>query len=74
VRVLRPGQTVTLHVQNTEPFDRIEGRIQDVTIYDDMSAQYEVRWWVDGEPVTGVFSVSEIEEPDDAKYIEIGEV
>jgi hypothetical protein len=68
MRVLKPGQKVTLHDDPTQP---VEGHIRCVTVYDDMSVQYECRWWCDGNPEVDTFSAGEIEEPDDPVYLTI---
>jgi hypothetical protein len=57
VRILKPGQTVTLHEHEGQP---IEGRIVQVTLYDDLSTRYEVRWWSEGAPVSEYFSRGEL--------------
>ena len=68
MRVLKPGQEVTLSDDLAHP---VEGRIRCVMIYEDMSVQYECRWWADGEPTCAAFFADELQEPDDAKYIEV---
>ena len=73
MRILSPGQTVTLSEGDAlEGVKPIEGRITSVTLFDDLSAQYSVRWWADGEPVTADFSLGELES-DDPKYLDVGE-
>jgi hypothetical protein len=70
MRVLKPGQKVTLYADREGL--ALEGYIRCVTIYDDMSVQYECRWWFDSEPYSDNFSLREIEEGSEAEYIEVG--
>lgn len=58
MRILKPGQTVILHEYEGQ---LIEGRIVNVTLFDDLSARYEVRWWSEGEPMSDYFSRGELQ-------------
>lgn len=72
MQVLKPGQTVTLQEGDVKDgVPPLEGRITSVTIYDDNSHQYNVRWWADGEPCSDTFSLMELQEPVDAKYLTV---
>lgn len=74
MRILKPGQEVTLNENPDDPTQTVKGRIRCATIYDDMSVQYICRWWADGEPCEDTFSLSELEETPGAEYIDVGEI
>ena len=71
MKVLKPGQRVPLHEDTSEPFGRVEGRIDSVTLFDDLSAHYSVKWWSEGEPMVDQFSVAEVEAIGEPRYIEV---
>ena len=72
MRVLKPGQEVTLH-EDDDPTQTVRGYIRCFTVFDDGSVQYECRWWADGEPCVANFSLREIEEGSEAEYIQVSD-
>jgi hypothetical protein len=72
VKLLRPGQIVALSEGRPgEPSTGIEGRISQITIYSDLSAQYKVVWWNDRTRNECWVSAADLVEPDDAIYLSI---
>lgn len=50
MKILSPGQKVILHEGDPcEPSTRVEATIVGVSIYRDMTVQYQVRWWNDAD-------------------------
>jgi hypothetical protein len=48
MKILSPGQKVILHEGDPgEPSTKVEATIVGVSIYRDMTVQYQVRWWSD---------------------------
>ena len=72
MRVLRPGQQITLHAgDNPSQSSPVRGKITSVEVFADGSVLYNCRWWLDGACYSAAFGSNDIEEAEEA-LLDIG--
>lgn len=73
MKVLTPGQRATIgdYSENYDPATRVVGQIASVTLYDESTVLYTVRWWDGRELLSHEFSDNELAFDEEPKWLEI---